>query len=124
MKQQTKNVKNKSARNKPTVNKKSVGIKKQYSKSGSGCKVTFRLPKEAAKGAKTVFLVADFNNWSHTATPMLKLKTGEFKVTLELQQGKEYKFRYLIDGHRWENDWNADQYIRNEYGSDDSLVIV
>jgi hypothetical protein len=36
----------------------------------------------------------------------------------------EYKFRYLIDDSRWENDWNADRYIPNSFGSEDSLVIV
>ncbi len=55
---------------------------------------------------------------------MKRLKKGGFTVTLELQPGKEYKFRYLIDGNRWENDWGADRYERNPYGEDNSVVVV
>ncbi len=106
------------------LDKKSVGIKKRYVKSGSVCKVTFMITKEAAKGAKSIFLVGEFNDWSRESTPMERLKNNEFKVTLDLQSGKEYRYKYLIDDHRWENDWNADQYVENEYGSEDSVVVT
>ena len=55
---------------------------------------------------------------------MKKLKNGDFKATIKLHRDKEYKFRYFIDGTRWENDWCADKYVPNTFGSDDSLVIV
>ena len=55
---------------------------------------------------------------------MTRLKSGDFKLTLELPCNKEFKFRYLIDDNRWENDWFADKYIPNEHGSDDSVVIT
>ncbi len=29
-----------------------------------------------------------------------------------------------LDGERWENDWSADEYVANAYGSDDSVVSV
>jgi hypothetical protein len=45
-----------------------------------------------------------------------------FEATTRLPYGKAYRFRYLIDGHRWENDWAADAYVANEYGGDDSVV--
>ncbi len=57
-------------------------------------------------------------------TEMKKLKSGDFKVTLKLHKDREYRFRYLIDSNRWENDWHADQYVPNTFGCDDSLVIV
>ncbi len=100
------------------------GLKKQYVKSNLSCKVTFRLPKEAVRSAKAVTLVGDFNNWDLTETKMQRLPNGDFKATLELSRDREYKFKYLIDYSRWENDWSADKYIPNEYGSDDSVVIV
>jgi len=102
----------------------SLGIKKEYVKSNLSCRVTFRLPKEAVRDAKAVTLVGDFNNWNTTETKMKRLPNGDFKATLELPRNREYKFRYLIDYTRWENDWCADKYIPNEYGSDDSVVIV
>ncbi len=100
------------------------GIKKEYLKSKDACKVTFRLPKVAAPGATHVSIVGDFNGWNIYANPMKKLKSGDFTLTLELKPGKEYQFRYLIDDAKWENDWNADKYVKGPFGSDISLVCV
>lgn len=101
-----------------------TGIKKQYLKSNGWCNVTFTLPKDAAPDARVVNLVGDFNEWNLTETEMKKLKSGDFKVTLKLHKNKEYRFRYLIDSKRWENDWSADEYVPNLFGCEDSLVIV
>jgi 1,4-alpha-glucan branching enzyme len=102
-----------------------TGIKKAYLKSEEECKVTFRLPKMAAPNAETVAVVGEFNGWDIHATPMKKLKSGDFTITLNLQPGREYQFRYLIDDAIWENDWNADWYVRSPYGdSDNSVVLV
>jgi 1,4-alpha-glucan branching enzyme len=100
------------------------GIKKQYLKTSPVCKVTFRLPKEAAPDARKVTIAGDFNNWNTHKTPLKQLKSGDFKVTLSLPENSEYRFRYLIDGKVWENDWRADKYVPNAYGCDDSVVIV
>lgn len=99
-------------------------IKKRYLKSRPVCKVTFRLPKEAARDAKRVTIVGDFNDWDENSTPLKKLKRGDWTVTLELEPGRRYRYRYLIDGVRWENDWQADDYVPNPYGSDDSIIEV
>jgi 1,4-alpha-glucan branching enzyme len=100
------------------------GIKKQYLQSKPVCKVTFRLPKDAAPGAKTVSIVGDFNNWNIKQSQMKKLSNGDFSLTMELPCSKEYSFRYLIDAQKWENDWFADKYIPNEFGEDNSVVVV
>ena len=99
-------------------------LRKRYLKSKPLCKVTFRLPKEAAAGAKNVTVVGDFNNWNITQTPMKRLKSGDFTLTLELPCNREFNFRYLIDTKRWENDWFADKYIPNEFGEENSVVVV
>ncbi len=101
-----------------------AGIKKQYLKNRPNCKVTFRLPKEAAHDANEVTIVGDFNNWDKGATPLKRQKDGEFSATLELECGREYRFRYLVDGQRWENDWNADRYEPNPFGEEDSIIVV
>jgi 1,4-alpha-glucan branching enzyme len=100
------------------------GIKKEYLKRKDACKVTFRLPKVAAAGAKNVSIVGDFNAWNIYASPMKKLKSGDFTISLELEAGREYQFRYLIDDTRWENDWNADKYVKGPFGSDNSVIFV
>jgi hypothetical protein len=99
-------------------------IKKQYLKSNGSCNVTFILQKKAAPDAQVATIVGDFNNWNLTELPMKKLKNGNFKITLKLLRNREYRFRYLIDADRWENDWHADKYVPNPFGCDDSLVIV
>ena len=43
-------------------------------------------------------------------------------MTVGLDAGRAYRFRYLLDGQRWENDWAADAYQPNDFGGDDSVV--
>lgn len=102
-----------------------MSLKKQFLKSKPICKVTFRLPSEAAETAKKVVLVGDFNEWDKEAgVKMKQLKDGSFKTIVELETGKAYQFRYLIDGSTWENDWEADEYIATPYGTENSVVDV
>jgi 1,4-alpha-glucan branching enzyme len=101
-----------------------AGMKKEYLKRKNVCKVTFRLPRIAAPGAKSVCVVGEFNNWNIYGNPMKKLKTGDFTLTLGLEPGREYQFRYLIDESRWENDWNADKYVKSPYGDSDNSVVI
>ncbi len=104
--------------------KKNKGIVKEYRKAGPFCRVTFGLSKEAVGTAKKVSVVGDFNNWDKNATLMKRLRNGDFEVTIDLAAEREYKFRYLLDDSRWENDSSADRYTPNPYGCDDSVVIV
>lgn len=95
-------------------------LRKTPGKSGDTATVTFELPA-LASGA-TVHLCGEFNDWSKTATPMSRRKDGRFSVSLILETGRSYRYRYLVDGSRWENDWTADSYAPNEFGGDDSVV--
>lgn len=86
-------------------------MKKQFLKSKSVCKVTFQLPKEAVEGSKKVALLGDFNNWDPNEAYILRArKDGSYATTVELPLGKNYHFRYLVDDHKWINDWAADRY--------------
>jgi hypothetical protein len=96
-------------------------MRKQRLKNGT-CKVTFELPVQA--GVAAAHLCGEFNDWSSTATPMTRRKDGSFRVTVALDPGRSYRFRYLLDGERWENDWAADDYVANEFGGDDSVVTT
>jgi 1,4-alpha-glucan branching enzyme len=101
-----------------------MSLKKQYLKSRPVSKVTFRLPADAAPNAREVWLVGDFNEWQPSTTPMRRLKNGDYTVTLDLEPGREYQFRYLIDGERWENDWEADTYRRSGIADAENSVVV
>ncbi len=101
-----------------------MSIKKQYLKSKPVCKVTFRLPGEAAGSAESANIVGEFNDWNIYATPMKRLKNGSFVVTLDLKPNIEYQFRYLLDDKTWENDGEADKYVLHPYGDGENSVVV
>lgn len=101
-----------------------MSLKKTFSKDKKKCTVTFTVSAEAAQGANTINLAGDFNSWSSLETPLKKGKDGSFSVKVELEAGREYQFRYLFDGSRWENDWNADKYIPAPFSNADNSVVV
>ena len=101
-----------------------MSVKKQYFKTKDTCKVTFRIPKEIGKDFKTASLVGDFNNWDHNADKMKKLKKdGAFSATLELDKGREYQFRYLLDGQHWTNEADADKQVTTHFGDSENSVL-
>ena len=100
-----------------------MSIKKQFLKSKPVCKVTFSLSKEEAQADK-VQLLGDFNNWNvEEAVELKKFKNGSFKTTLDLDVEKEYQFKYLMDGTKWENDGAADKYVNNGISAEDNFVV-
>jgi len=98
-------------------------VKKQYLKTKGACKVTFTLPKEAVKGARTVHLVGEFNGWDPAAAPMKRMANGSFQTALTLEAGRAYQFRYLLDSRAWENDWSADRYVPSSFGAEENSVV-
>ncbi len=94
-------------------------LKKSYVGKQASCVVTFVVNFE---GANKVEVLGDWNGW--LPEPMKRKKDGSFWLAKRLKTGREYKFKYLVDGNRWENDPNADGYVPNPYGSTDSLVRV
>ena len=101
-----------------------MAFDKKYSADQKTCKVKFKFPSEAAAGATKIWLAGDFNSWSSVDTPMRKQKDGSFAVTLTLETGREYQFRYLLDGKRWENDWDADKYVPAPFSNTDNSVVI
>ena len=100
-----------------------MSIKKNFLKSKPVCKVTFTLPADAVNGGKEVLLVGQFNDWNpDSAETMRKLKDGSYTRTLDLDAGKSYEFRYLIDGETWVNDSEADAYVPSGVGSENCVI--
>ena len=83
-------------------------------------RVTFTVDPRA--GARTAVVCGEWNDWSADAGVMHRDAGGGFSVTVDLDAGRAYRFRYLLDGQRWDNDWAADAYVRNDFGGDDSVV--
>ena len=95
-------------------------LEKKAIKSKNTVKVTFTFP--ASLEAETVYLVGTFNDWSETDLPMKRHKDGSFTLTLELPEGTDYEFRYLVNNSEWHNEWEADAYIPNPYSGDTSIL--
>ncbi|MGB0346338.1 MAG: isoamylase early set domain-containing protein [Balneolaceae bacterium] len=96
-------------------------LNKKFTPKRTVCKVTFSVPSDIV--TNEVALVGDFNDWDAASTILTK-KNGEYVTEVRLKPETEYKFKYLIDGETWENDYAADAYVPNEFGTEDSVVVV
>lgn len=101
-----------------------MSLKKQALKSKPITKVSFKVSKDQAAGAKSIAILGDFNNWSAEADVMKALKNGSFSHTIELQRGNSYQFRYLADGERWFNDEEADGFAQTGMGEAQNSIIA
>ena len=101
-----------------------MSFKKQFLKSKDVCKATFTLTPNEVKNAATVQIVGDFNNWSESASSLKKFKNGNFKITINLEKGKQYQFKYLVDGNNWINDGEADSYTPNGFSGENSVILA
>ena len=73
--------------------------------------ITFSLPAEAVQGASEVKLLGDFNNWNPENAPRLERQAdGTYKAAAELEAGKTYHYRFLLDNGNWVNDYSAQHY--------------
>ena len=82
--------------------------------------VTFTI--DPGVGAQSAAVCGEWNDWSADADVMRRDAEGGFSTTVDLEAGRAYRFRYLLDGERWDNDWAADAYLPNDFGGDDSVV--
>jgi 1,4-alpha-glucan branching enzyme len=97
-------------------------VKKTFNPAENTCKVTFVLPADIKAEAAT--LCGDFNSWDKSTNPMKKQKDGSFKLSLTLETGRQYAYRYLLAGDQWENDWQADAYLPNDFGTENSVIYL
>ncbi len=83
-------------------------------------RVTFAM--RALDGVTSLSLVGDFNNWSINEHPLTQAADGSWSVAVTISAGKQYQYRYFANGLTWHNDWQADAYAPNEYGTDNSVL--
>jgi len=99
-------------------------MSREYSSDKTRCTVAFWLPSEAAPIARAITVAGSFNDWSLDRHPMKRLENGDFSLAIELPAGQEYRFRFVIDGVRWENAWNADKYVWCDYAQCENSVVA
>jgi hypothetical protein len=84
--------------------------------------ISFVIP--ASLWADWVHLVGDLNGWDRESLPLSLNGGDDWQVEVELDRGREYRFRYLIDGEHWRNDRHADLHALGDDGMLDSVVIA
>jgi 1,4-alpha-glucan branching enzyme len=97
-------------------------LRKSNSKDGKICRVTFTLPPET--GARSAAVCGEFNDWNEERHQLKVRKDGRFSTSVSLRPGRSYRFRYLLDGRRWENDPQADAFLPNPFGTTDSVIAL
>lgn len=94
-------------------------ITKKATDRGTRVKVTFSVPIDDADGPVSV--AGDFNGWDPTANPMRK-RGDTRSVSVSLDPGRCYAFRYVDKQGRWFNDALADRFEGNDYGETNCII--
>ncbi len=85
-------------------------------------RVTFSVPE--GLWASALYLVGDFNEWHNTSHPFGRTGADGWTITVNLEIGHAYQFRYRCEADHWLNDAHADAYVYNTYGGDNFVVVT
>ena len=96
-------------------------IKKTADKNNK-VKVTFSLPY--SEGQAPVSVVGDFNQWDPASHKLAKRNNGTCSVSVVLEPGQRYRFRYYSEDGRWINDEAADGYEASEHASENCILLT
>jgi len=88
--------------------------------AGQKVEVTFRMPP--LDDVVELYLCGDFNDWKVKGVPLSQDSDGTWFATIVLNAGRTYRFRYCDNQGRWLNDREADAYVPNSFGSEDSVL--
>lgn len=95
-------------------------ILKTYLKTKDYCKVKFTV---APQDAETVSIHGLNNDWAN-GVEMKKKKDGSFWVELPLAKDSKHEFKYLIDNINWDIEPEADAVAHNEFGGENSVLVL
>ncbi|MEL6389786.1 MAG: hypothetical protein AAFQ02_06465 [Bacteroidota bacterium] len=98
-------------------------LTKKYVKSKQCVRVTFKIPHEFNPADKEIRLLGEFNEWDWSKAPRLSKKKCCYEAKVDLKPGREYQYRYLIDGVIWTNDRVADAYRPNQFTADYNCIV-
>lgn len=100
-------------------------MKKQVSKAVANepQEVTFKISAELLGGAKKASIAGEFNNWDAKKNPF-KITKGVGSVTITLEKGREYQYRFVINGEAWVNDPSATKQVDNGLGEQNSVICL
>ncbi|HET6348014.1 MAG TPA: AAA family ATPase [Candidatus Krumholzibacteria bacterium] len=76
-----------------------------------------------APEASSVAVTGEFNDWQRGGEPLTRdAEDGLWKVVLDIPRG-EYEYRFIVDG-LWMRDPQNQDYVRNGFGQENSLLVV
>jgi chromosome partitioning protein len=76
-----------------------------------------------APNAQHVLITGEFTNWSREGIPLERDPSdGIWRTVVSVEPG-EYEYRFVVDGV-WIRDPNNKDFIRNEFGQENSLLVV
>lgn len=93
-------------------------LTKKFYKTKDEAEVTFEF---GCDDVSSVALVAEFNDWQPMEMSYSK-KLKVFRAKVRLPKDNDFHFRYLINNNKWVNDEQADKYLSNGFGTENSVV--
>jgi predicted flap endonuclease-1-like 5' DNA nuclease len=86
-------------------------MKKELVKNQAAYNVTFNYNVVPEHPVESVIVLGDFNEWSlEDGYELKKTKGGDFEGKFKIPAGRDYHFRYLVNGNRWANEKDADRF--------------
>ena len=101
-----------------------MSLEKKFLKSKPVCKVKFSVSGEPFATASSVSLSGDFNDWSVDQLPLKRARDGSWSVSVDLENNREYQFRYVVDGSHWTNEPEADRFAFNGIDAENSVLVL
>ena len=95
-------------------------LTKKYFKTKQETEIIFEFSRE---DVSSVSLCADFTDWQPISMKYHK-KAKSFRTKVRLPKDQTFHFKYLLDNNEWANDQQADNYVTNVYGTQNSVVVT
>ena len=95
-------------------------LTKKFFKTKDEAEIVFDFSRD---DVESVSLFAEFNDWQPIEMKFSK-KFNSFRTKVRLPKGESFQFRYLLNDSEWENDYKADNYLPNNFGSENSVLLT
>lgn len=74
--------------------------------------------------ATSVGLAADFNDWNAASAPLVRGPFGIWRIEIGSPLQGRYRYKFVVDGHRWVEDPHNGLSEPDNYGGANSVLIV
>ena len=96
-----------------------VTIQKSTIRKDSKVRLTFTMP--AIDGCSCLYLVGKFDEWNESVYRLQRTDYGTWSLTLELEPGREFQYRFRTNDGTWLNDPSAPHAL-HPFGSESSIT--